>query len=226
MGQEAVRVYRWYRELAIRLSQAGVHVFRFDFAGCGDSWGEADDCSIATWLEDIKAASAEALDTAAARHLSVIGIRMGASLAYLAAKSLPSLDRLILIDPVVDGEGYLKALKSAHAIMLEDPDRFPSPRAVSETDGEFLGFDVSDGLFAELAAIDLRAVAPVSEVHLDLMTTGNSAECEEFLTVLQAGAVSCDHVSVPCDTRWEDGTALERTLIAPALIAAVLERMS
>src|SRR5215467_5624104 len=59
LGHEYVNSHRALRQLAVRLADAGIPVLRFDYFGCGDSSGEAEQGSITRWLEDVSTAVAE-----------------------------------------------------------------------------------------------------------------------------------------------------------------------
>ncbi len=59
IGQEYIRSHRAIYQLAVRLSQAGFHVLRFDYFGCGDSEGDFEEGSLAQWTSDIHSAIAE-----------------------------------------------------------------------------------------------------------------------------------------------------------------------
>lgn len=223
-GQEAIRVYRCYREIALRLSGAGAHVFRFDYSGCGDSWGGAADCSVAAWLQDIRAASVELMDTSAAEHLSMVAFRLGGTLALMAGDTLTGLDRMILVDPVASGRDYLAAAGKAHRVMLEDPDRFPRPRMPDETSGEMLGFETPAPLLEEISAMDLFERKAFAPCRVDIISSNETPDHQRLCAHLRHLGLDCDHARVPCDTRWDDGTALERTLLAPAIVGAIMER--
>lgn len=225
-GQEAIRVYRCYRELALRLSQAGAHVFRFDYSGCGDSWGDAADCSMAGWLGDIESAAMELLDTAATEQLSVIGFRMGGALACMASPSLPKVNRMILVDPVVSGESYLQSAAAAHQVMLQDPYRFPIGRTPDEATGELLGFEMPDSLLEEIRRIDLFSRKPNGRCRVDLITSSDTGEHRQLRDRWKEAGVDCDLTTVPSATNWDDGRMMEQTLIAPGLVAAVHDKAS
>ncbi|MDX1695840.1 MAG: alpha/beta hydrolase, partial [Ketobacteraceae bacterium] len=103
-GQEYERAHRAFKILANNLSNLGYEVLRFDYAGTGDSWGDSDDISMAEWQADIRQAVAEAKDTAGVDRVSLIGLRLGATLALMAADRIEGLHRVVCWDPVVDGE--------------------------------------------------------------------------------------------------------------------------
>jgi uncharacterized protein len=84
-GEEAARAHRIYRVLATQLERSGYSVLRFDYSGTGDSMGESGDVSVIGWLDDIALAANELTLAVGARKLVAIGLRLGGTLAALAA---------------------------------------------------------------------------------------------------------------------------------------------
>jgi pimeloyl-ACP methyl ester carboxylesterase len=106
------------RLLARLLARAGVHAFRFDYFGTGDSDGTDLESSLSRAADDAGAAIDELKDTAAVRKVTLIGLRIGAVVAARAAAARRDVDRLVLWDPVFDGEKYLDEIAdddAAHA---------------------------------------------------------------------------------------------------------------
>jgi alpha/beta superfamily hydrolase len=100
-GDEQIHAYRTLRQLAARMSQAGIHVLRFDYYGTGDSSGETGEGDIASWCDDIKTAIAELKDMTGATRVSLVGLRLGANLAArVAAKRPAEIDNLVLWEPL------------------------------------------------------------------------------------------------------------------------------
>lgn len=100
-GWEAIRAHRTLRTLALRLSQRGVDVLRFDYTGTGDSWGDESDASVNQWLTDTEDAVDELTGVAGVTKVMLVGLRLGSTLALLASARLTSrVDRIVLWDPV------------------------------------------------------------------------------------------------------------------------------
>lgn len=156
-GEEAVRAHRAYRVLAQRLEAAGYPVMRFDYAGTGDSQGDGRDFGVDDWVDDIMAAADELGARAGGRRVVLLGLRLGATLAVLAARRPGArFAHLLLWDPVVEGAAYLADLARAHrAYLLDETGRDPG-----EPTSEALGAPLEPGLRAALVAIDLAAGPP------------------------------------------------------------------
>ncbi|WP_457336708.1 alpha/beta fold hydrolase [Rhizobacter sp. P5_C2] len=147
-GQEYLRAHRAMKQLATLLNQAGVHVLRFDWFGTGDSAGEMLDASLAGWQADIETAIDELKDTTDAARVGLVGLRLGGTLAAgVAARRRKDVDSVVLWDPVVSGEGYLKEL------LADAPARKPEHGGGYEV----MGFALGDAMAAELRGLALPA---------------------------------------------------------------------
>jgi uncharacterized protein len=113
IGQEYIRSHRAIYQLAVRLSQAGFHVLRFDYFGCGDSEGDFEEGSLAQWTNDIHSAIEEIRERSGLTSISLIGLRIGATLALQAAVDCRHIESIILWEPVFDGKLHIKELAKA-----------------------------------------------------------------------------------------------------------------
>lgn len=163
-GQEAIRSHRMFRVLADRLSRNGHPVLRFDYYGTGDSMGDDKDGCLSGWSNDLLAADRELRSLSGARGTTWAGMRLGASVAVLAAAQAPQhLSRLVLWDPVVDGKHYLEFLRARHIASLEEayslPQR-PSPAVLARDPAtyrdEAIGFEMSPSLREQIAMLDVK----------------------------------------------------------------------
>jgi pimeloyl-ACP methyl ester carboxylesterase len=166
-GQEYLRAHRAMKQLATLLNQAGVHVLRFDWFGTGDSAGEMRDASLAGWQADIETAIDELKDTTDAARVGLVGLRLGGTLAAtVAARRRKDVDSLVLWDPVVSGEGYLKELLAE-----------ARPRAAERGGGhEVMGFALSEAMAAELRGLVLPAAELPARTLVVRSVPGGSEE--------------------------------------------------
>ena len=163
-GQEAIRAHRMFRVLADRLSRRGHPVLRFDYFGTGDSMGDDQDGCLSGWCDDLLAADNELRSLSGVTHTAWTGMRLGASVALLAAPQAPAhLSRLVLWDPVLDGRPYLEFLRTQHVTALEEayslPQR-PSPAVLAQDPAtyrdEAIGFGISRRLREQIEALNIK----------------------------------------------------------------------
>ena len=110
-GAEYIHGYRSMRQLAKMLTANGIHTLRFDYFGTGDSAGSTTEGDVSGWETDIQSAIEELMDTTGATQVSLVGLRLGATLAAnVAVRAGPVVNSLVLWDPVVSGAEYLTEL--------------------------------------------------------------------------------------------------------------------
>ena len=178
IGHEYINSHRALRQLASRLCHAGFPVLRFDYYGCGDSSGNAEEGRIPQWLEDIATAISEVRRRSGAVQVCLIGLRVGGALAMIAAAERANPESLVLWDPVVRGKSYLEGLLRLQREML----RFrPKPsRAQKPLDYvDVLGFPLTRFLQAELKNIDLPTLAGTSAKNVLVIQTDQTADAAD-----------------------------------------------
>ena len=154
-GQEYLRVFRCFKLLTKRLTDLGFHVLRFDYYGTGDSDGDAHDCNMAIWEQNINDAIEQLKNKSKQNKISILGLRLGANLANKAAENRSDIDGIINWDPIFEGKSNLAELKSMHSDMLVDSDRFYIKRKAKEcVKSELIGFNYSDQLLADIQSIE------------------------------------------------------------------------
>lgn len=158
-GQEYLRSHRSLKHLAALLSRKGVDVLRFDYFGTGDSAGDMCDGDLSGWEQDIETAIDELKDTTSAPSISLVGLRLGATLAARVASRRADIDQLVLWDPVVRGDEYLSDLERTVADVAFQNGRPPEGFS---TAGErtVLGFTLKEELARDIATLALADVLP------------------------------------------------------------------
>jgi pimeloyl-ACP methyl ester carboxylesterase len=157
-GDEYYRSHRAYRHLAARLAEAGCPTLRFDLFGCGDSEGDEESARLSHWLGDVSTAVEAVRSKSGLVDVCLVGFRLGASLATLAAAEIDEICALVLWDPVIRGRDFVDELEVAHRDLL---DGFPVALTRSsryEHVVELSGFAVSPALLDDLGGFDLEAV--------------------------------------------------------------------
>ncbi len=110
-AEEKLWTHRVYVSFARLLAARGVWVLRFDMTGNGDSEGQFSETSVDTMLSDIDCAidHLEQL-SGIGRGMGLLGLRLGAALAALAAERSQKIDNLVLWEPIVDGAKYMQEM--------------------------------------------------------------------------------------------------------------------
>jgi pimeloyl-ACP methyl ester carboxylesterase len=125
---EMRRTQRAQRNLAQNLSKKGFHTLRFDYRGTGDSFGSSSEWSIDNWMSDIQAAANHFRDVFGIQRISVVGTRLGATLALKALEG-QKLRRFILWDPILNGKDYYTQLEESHRYLVSrESDKPPYDR--------------------------------------------------------------------------------------------------
>jgi pimeloyl-ACP methyl ester carboxylesterase len=123
--QDMMRAHHSQLTLARRLQNLGFPVLRFDYSGTGDSTGTI--VSLDAWKNETIAAVGEFKKRTGLKKVSLIGTRLGASIAILVSQEL-GIRRLLLWDPVVDGQELLHSYDDCHQRLLNRvPDEAPYP---------------------------------------------------------------------------------------------------
>jgi pimeloyl-ACP methyl ester carboxylesterase len=158
IGDDLIRGHRAVRHLAEALAAAGFAVLRFDFDGTGDSAGDERDADrVATWRADVARAAAELRSRSGVEALALLGLKLGGTLAMLAAEDLGGVEALVLWGAHESGSAYVSEATKAHKMhtMLEPASFSGGPPS---TDGqEALGFLLTPQTLADLAVVDLFA---------------------------------------------------------------------
>lgn len=153
-GPEYLRAHRSLAQLGKWLNEAGVHVLRFDWYGTGDSAGDMSDARLDGWLDDLGQAIDELRDTAGLQRVTLVGLRLGATLAARAAAARRrEVNGLVLWDPVLSGREHLDELRALQAQSL-------GPSGLRGGAGELLGFALSEALKDDIAGLELLVPAP------------------------------------------------------------------
>jgi uncharacterized protein len=222
-GMQEYNSAHWaFRRLAATLARDGHHVMRFDYYGTGDSAGGTEDGNPTLWLEDVRQAAEELKDQSGARSLSVIGLRLGATLATLASAGGLQASRLLLWEPVISGRAYVKELETLDErrnLMLLHANRTRGRR------DELLGHAFPPALRSAIEALDLAdGVVPKAEKVL-IFTDQPRPEHDAFKLSLERAGIAAD-LKVNADSATDGRQEVrERTLIPSAVLSDMAQEL-
>jgi len=173
-----------FRKLAGLLSVGGLHAFRFDYSCTGDSEGAIEEGNLDQWVDDIRTAAREARDLSGARTLSLMGMRLGASLALRACRE-PGLSvrDLVLWEPVVSGRVYVEEFEELHELR-----RVQLLDALPRAQDELMGFPFPPRLRAQIEALDATQGAAPSARRVTVVGSDTGAELDRLLPTLGPNA--------------------------------------
>ena len=160
MGHEALCTHATYRYLAERLAAAGYPALRFDYDGTGDSCGSDEDTDrVGNWLASIGCAIDTLRHRSQTAAVSLFGVRLGATLAAVAAAERGDVEDLILWAPCRSGRNFLRELRVLRAAQRQN-----GPPADGQEYEEAAGFFFTRATVDSLNQLDASALiaAPTS----------------------------------------------------------------
>lgn len=193
-GYETLCTYRGWRELAEALAARGMPTLRFDYPGTGDSSGnEEDPQRLRAWLDSIKAAAAWLRAETGVTRLSLCGLRLGATLAALAAEELGDVENLVLLMPLSSGKSYIRELEIQHQSWLSAQQALglSLDAEPAKTIGAH-GFRLYPDSLEMLAKVDLEQGARCPARRVLLQDLGESARLKRLATHYQAQGAQAD----------------------------------
>ncbi len=209
IGLEYIRSHRTFVQLASRLSRGGFHVLRFDYFGTGDSSGADEDADVAQWLSDIRSAIGEVRSLSRSSEVILVGLRFGATLAYLTATQMTGIREVLLWEPILKGADYIEELQA----WQRDRSSTPEDRSIQANRTHDLNFDALGFAFSPLAAepilrLDLSSADSVPESSLVVLERSDRKSRPEMASFLERLAGRVTYRSVPHPGVWipERGT--------------------
>ena len=188
-GYESICSHRGVRTFAEAAAAAGAPTLRFDYVGTGNS----DDIDpkveqISVWTQDVLAAVRELQWATGVEQVCLLGVRLGALLATLAAAQCEAARALILVAPVISGPRYLRELRMVHLAASQNAVVAPKlDTAAQESEAEAESFEVSGFALSQATIQALKSV--------DMMTM-TTAPAQKLLII--------DRSDLPAAGRWNE----------------------
>ena len=221
IGHEYFRVHRAFRNIAVALSRLGFSVLRFDYYGTGDSHDDAGAATVARWQADVAAAVEELKRRSGLPRVSMVGLRFGATLAWLECLQRKDVDLLAAWEPVVSGAAYLDQLRHLEREWLTDPAR-KAPADAELKAGRLLGFPLSAELEREIRAIDLAAGPLPASAHVVTLPASVETPAEPgWRERLEAKYGARSYAALASGADWADPASVHTAVYAAAAVQAL-----
>jgi uncharacterized protein len=164
-GEEERISYGATVRFARYLADRNIPSLRFSCQGFGDSEGDMVEASITSQISDVKVAISQLMREAQVPAVALIGVRFGATIARLVAESDDRVAALVLVSPVVQGQGFWNQILRSQQMSfmprgLKTPKREDMLKDLAESGRiEFKGDLLSSQFVDEMSRIDLLATA-------------------------------------------------------------------
>jgi uncharacterized protein len=228
VGDEYLRAHRAFRQLTNLLVREGFHVLRFDYSGTGDSAGDAAECRLEQWIEDIGTAAEELEASAGVDRISLAGLRLGATMAAAAAVGRTDLDVLVLWDPMPSGRTQLLAVEAwngSRTGAAGDPGPATFPPGTIGTGG----FPLTPDLAAELEMLELAELAlPAGRIPggIDIVVPREEKGLAALARRWSEEGAPARYRVVPSEGDWSRGDRFGSALIPQAIIQEVVRALT
>lgn len=200
LGEEKLWSHRVFVSFARDLAAAGFAVLRFDCRGEGDSDREFENADFESRIQDASRAvdALRELQPSVA-EVTLLGLRLGASVAAAAAARRTDIDRLLLWDPVADGEAYMQSFlrlnlmyqMSIHRRVVENRDALVGRLANGET-VNIEGYELADPLFRQVSSFRLKdALSAFAGETVIVQINQGEVPVKPELTELVDGGAKC-----------------------------------
>lgn len=225
LGYEAICAYPALRTMAERLAAAGFPVLRFDYDGTGDSAGSDEDPGrVRAWLDSIGAAIDEVRTLSGVDEVCLFGVRMGATLALLAASERGDVDRLVLWNAVTSGRAYVRELKAFRRLAEQNGELTARPKPEGDTSEESGGFLINGETVAKLGEINLLKLAKRPAEKVLVIARDDVPSDDKLAHALEELGASTSHRPIAGFT--EMMVAPHKSIFPEAVCAAVIEWLS
>ena len=182
VGNEQIVSQLTLRMFAEHLAAHGIAALRFDYPGTCDSAGAFTDPDLAEQWITSTGTAVQFVRDCGVHDVAVVGLRMGATLASVAADRgyLGETAGLVLWDPIAKGRTFIRKEHSTHLVS--------SHRAADDSDNvEGPGFVYSADLAAALA--DLTLVPNIGVEVLVAVRSGSSDSQVRRFTGVEPGSI-------------------------------------
>lgn len=192
-GYEGICAQRSLRHFGESLARAGIPALRFDYDGAGDSAGtDWDRERVASWVRSVRAAKDALRRDTGIGQVVLLGVRLGAALAALAALEQEDVAGFVALAPVISGRAYLRELKALQLALGLAPAPVET-RSEKEGVQESIGFPITAETRSDLGVIDLGKLERPPAPAVLLIDRDDFAPNDKWSAHLSALGANVDH---------------------------------
>ena len=223
LWEEYYRTHRVITQLSNKLADSGFPVLRFDYYATGDSAGNTDQCALEQWLQDIETAIFELKDLSASSKISIVGLRLGATLAALASQRA-NINKLVLWDPVVRGQVYIQNMKDMqNALVRQHLQDIRQPiQKLLLNDDEYFGLRLPNTILASISDVDLLKIM-LKANDITLCVTEEKPEFQDLIDRLSEQKIKNAYTFIENRVTWDNLEALEVANVPPAIVQSIVD---
>lgn len=226
IAHEYIRSHRALRQLADRLAEKGYHVLRFDYHGVGDSSGDFPNSTISEWKEDIQLAADELRAISGNERVTVIGIRMGATLSLLSSEKC-NFNHIIMLDPILSGEFFLGTLKKLQDALLVNRLWFKHNRSNDDIQtNEYLGYQYGQSLIKELDQMNLTTLNIPDYQQISIVHTSNNSDSTRLHSIPNSTSDAVNITYIDDMGDWDQTDQIATSLTATNVQNHLCEELS
>ncbi len=193
-GYEAICAHRAVRAFAEAAASVGAPALRFDYLGTGDSEDiDPNSDQLKVWSRNVVDAVTALRRRTGVARVVLLGFRLGALIAALAAAEGADATALMAVAPALSGKRYLRELRTIQMAA--------SGNAVRTTDGaqalEVSGFTLSSATVAALSQIEVGNLALGTVEQVLVIDRKELPGARPWVDALTQSAIHTDYVALP-----------------------------
>jgi alpha/beta superfamily hydrolase len=215
-GEEMVATYARFANWSKQLAEQGIPILRFHFYGTGESGGGSVDFTLESAIDDACTAFEFARKRTAPLRLGYFGVRLGATIAVLAALRQP-VDLLMMWSPITNVQQYMRELFRAQLAKemvhqgLTRVQRDTQDMILDLESGrsiDLLGYEFSPQLYGQMATRwEWPEKAPAKHI-LWLARTAEEKKASVIVDRWKASGSRVDFKVLPEPGFWDEYTSV------------------